>query len=253
MLSFSEPSSTVDKRLTLAVQRLMALRVDGEIARLSVPSLYPSGASATVEITTNGNTCFVSDIGRGYMEAEFQGADKFYAASAHNAAKRFGVGFDGFSVFASWASIDRVESAICLVANASTQAAAVAIFSAEREQDRRAQEEIYDKIAGIFRLQSVNKSMGLRGRDAEWNAHNVVAMPNEKLAIFEFVKESQNSIANKFMMFSDLSRVENGISLNSVVRRLDSIGKKGSMLADVSNVIELSANDEEFRRHARGA
>lgn len=252
-LRMSGDPSGMDKRLAHAVQRLMALRVDGESARLTVPAIYPSGASAAVEITTNGDKCFVSDIGLGHMEAEFQGADGFYPATARDAAKRFGVGFDGFSVFASWSLIDRVESAISLVANASTQAAAAAVFSAEREKERRAQEEVYDKISGIFGPQSVNKRMELNGRDASWSAHNVVTMPNGKFAVFEFVKESQNSIASKFMMFSDLVKVENGFSLNSVVKSLDGIGKKGSMLADVSNVIELSANDDEFRRYARAA
>lgn len=246
-------SSTARDRLSIAVNRLMAIRVEGESARLTVPAIYPSGASASVEITFNGDKCFVSDAGLGHLEAEFHGADEFYAASARNAAHRFGVGFDGFSVFASWSTVDRIESAISLVANASTQAAAVALFSAERERDRRAQEQIYDRISGIFGLQAVNKCMEISGRDATWNAHNVVVMPNRKLAIFEFVRESQNSIANKFMMFSDLARVGDGPSLNSVVKSLERIGKKGAMLADVSNVIELTANDEEFQRFARVA
>jgi len=247
------PRVTVKDRLAVAVKRLMDVRVDGESARLTVPAIYPSGASASVEITINGDKCFVSDIGLGHMEAEFQGAEDFYAASARNAAQRFGVGFDGFSVFASWASMDRIESAISLVANASTQAAASALFSAEREKDRRVQEQIYDKISGIFGPNLVNKTMDISGRDATWTAHNVVAFPNRSLVVFEFVRESQNSVANKFMMFSDLAKIDNGPTLNSVVKSLDRIGKKGSMLADVSNVIELTANDEAFRRLARVA
>jgi len=45
--------------------------------------------------------------------------------------------------------------------------------------------------------------MDISGRDATWTAHNVVRFPNRSLVVFEFVRESQNSVANKFMMFSD--------------------------------------------------
>ena len=53
------------------------------------------------------------------------------------------------------------------------------------------------------------------------------------------------------MMFSDLSRRERAYSLNSVVTTIEQIGKNGSMLADVSNVLELGADTSEFLRYAR--
>ncbi len=52
------------------------------------------------------------------------------------------------------------------------------------------------------------------------------------------------------MMFSDLYKSGAGMSLNSVVRKLDALGEKGSMLGDVSHIVELTANDNEFRRLA---
>jgi hypothetical protein len=95
--------------------------------------------------------------------------------------------------------------------------------------------------------------MELIGRDASWPAHNIVTFTDNRRAVFEFVRENQNSIANKFMMFSDLSRLEDGISLNSVVKSIEAIGKKGSMLADVSNVLSIDADASEFRRYAKAA
>lgn len=97
------------------------------------------------------------------------------------------------------------------------------------------------------------RSADISGRDASWEAHNVVTLPNSRRAVFEFVSESQNSVANKFMMFSDLARGENDLSLNSIVRSVERIGKKGAMLADVSNVLQLNAAPSEFKRYARAA
>jgi hypothetical protein len=242
------------ERLAQAITRLMAVRADGDSARVSVPVLYPSGSSCAVEIILNGDRCFVSDLALGHLEAEMNGADEFYAYTAKRAAEHFGVRYDGMSVFAQWVSVSKVETAIASVANASVQAATSAIFRAMEEKQKHRNLEVFERVSAIFGAQSVAKTADISGRDAAWEAHNVVTFPDRRRAIFEFVSESQNSIANKFMMFSDLSRAgDASLSRNSVVRSLQRIGKKGSMLADVSNVIELSANPDEFRRYARAA
>jgi hypothetical protein len=237
-------------RLDQAVSRLMATRVDGDSARVAVPVLYPSGSGCAVDVVVNGDKCFVSDIALGHMEAEMQGANEFYDHCAKKAAERFGVGYDGLSVFASWASLDRIESAISAVANASVQAATAAIFRAMDEKEKQRNVELYERVSSIFGAHAVAKKAELVGRDASWEAHNVVTLPGSRKAVFEFVSESQNSIASKFMMFSDLSRLEGAVSLNSVVKSLDRIGKKGSMLADVSNVLPITAAADEFIKYA---
>jgi hypothetical protein len=241
-------------RLDRAVSRLMAIRVDGDHARIAVPVLYPSGSGCSVEIMINGSQCFVSDGALGHLEAEMQGADEFYAHSAKRASEHFGVGFDGLSMFTQWASLEKLETAVAAVANASVQAATSAIFRAAEEKNKQKNQEVFERVREIFGAPIVDRVVEIAGRDAPWEAHNVVTFPNRHRAVFEFVSESQNSIANKFMMFSDLSNNEGAnLSLNSVVKSIQTIGKKGSMLADVSNVIEISAKPDEFKRYARAA
>lgn len=239
-------------RLSQAVSRLMSVNVDGDSARLTVPVTYPSGSTCTVEIILNGDKCFVSDLALGHMEAELHGADEFYGPAAKKAAGNYGVSYDGMSVFAIWGSIDRVESAVTAVANASASAAAAAILRAAEERHKQCNFEVYERILAIFPPASVTKTMVLYGNEADWEAHNVVTLPDRR-AVFEFVSESQISIASKFMMFSDLSRASQSISLNSVVKNVERIGKKGAMLADVSNVIPLDASRDEYVRFARAA
>lgn len=240
-------------RIDLALANLICAQPDGDRMRIALPVLYPSGSGSAVEVMINGDKCFVSDFGFGQLEAEMHGADDFYNDSAKKAAERFSVSFDGSNVFAIWASMAKLESAIAAVANASVQAATLSIMKALEEKEKQVNNELFEKIKIIFGAKSVARNQEIIGRDSTWKAHNVVSLSNEKRAIFEFVGEHQNSIANKFMMFSDLSKVENGYSLNSVVRNTTSMREKKAMLADVSNVLEFNAGSEEFLRYAKAA
>jgi hypothetical protein len=244
-------NNTLDERLRLAVSRLMSVKVDGERARLTVPVLYPSGSGCTVEVITTGDKCFVSDLGFGHMEAEMYGAGDLYDACAKVASSRFGVGFDGLSIFNAWASIGNVEGAIAGVANASVQASSTAIFRAMEEKEKQKNFELFERVQSIFGPAAVAKTADLVGRDASWQAHNVVLLSDHRRAVFEFVSENTNSISSKFLMFSDLSKKQNEYSLNSVVKNVEKLGGKTAMLADVSNILDITSPEADFIRYAK--
>ena len=146
--------------------------------------------------------------------------------------------------------MEKIEAAITAVSNASVFSASNAIYKAAEEKDRHRNTELFEKVVQVFGNKYVAKAAELKGRDAVWDAHNVVILPSGRKAIFEYVSESQNSIASKFMMFSDLAKADHGFSLTSVVSNIERIGKKGSMLADVSTILALAANDDEYRTRA---
>ncbi len=239
-------------RLEKAVSRLMGTRVNGDRARMAVPTLFPSGSSAAVEIVLNGKDCFVSDMGLGQAEADMQGASTFYDYAARKAVERYGVGYDGLSIFVMRTSLDQIETAISAVANASVNAASTAIHRALEEREKAKSEELFLKVSRAFGSSSVVREEEVTGRETVWHAHNVVTIDDRKL-IFEYITESQISIASKFMMFSDLSKSGRLYSLNSVVKSIDQLGAKGAMLADVSYVMQIAANDDEFRRRGQAA
>ena len=113
----------IKEKIEEAAAGLISVRADGDRARISLPLLYPSGSGSAVEVMVNGDNCFVSDFGFGAMEAEMYGAESLYESSAKKAADRFGVGFDGMSIFKTWTSLGRLDAAVVAVANASVQAA----------------------------------------------------------------------------------------------------------------------------------
>ena len=246
---------TIKAKIEEAVAGLVSVRESGgDRVRIALPLLYPSGSGSAVEVMVNGDNCFVSDFGFGAMEAEMYGAEPLYGSNAKKAADQFGVGFDGMSIFKTWASLSRLDAAVMAVSNASVQAARWAITSASEEKERRDNAELYERVREFFGERAVSRREELGGRDAKWSAHNVVTLPNHRKAVFEFVTAHTNSISNKFMMFSDLARrEEDTYSLNSVVKSIPHIGSKGALLADVSHLIELNSSKETYLRFAEAA
>jgi hypothetical protein len=237
-----------------AMARLVHTQLTGESVVVSLPIMYPSGAFVGVSISVSGNKCFVSDSAIGLREAEMAGASDFYDSVAGKVAESFGVRYDGASVFAIDASIERVEGAAAAVGNASASAVARALSKAAESKERVKNNVVFDIVASIFGRPNVEKTIDIPGRDAVWPAHNVVTFSDRHRAIFEFVSAHTNSVANKYMMFSDISKIEDHqMSLVSVVNSIETIGAKGAMLADVSNVIELTADRSIFKKYARAA
>ena len=245
-------SHDLRQRIADAIARVVTTRQFGETAVVSLPVMYPSGAFAGVHVTVSGDRCFVSDSAIGFREAEMAGAGDFYDSSARVAAERFGVSYDGASVFAASAALSRVEGAIIAVANASARAVIQALLNAAEAKERDRNNTVFDLVSDIFGSINVSRTETVLGKEASWPAHNVVVLHGRR-AIFEFVSGHHNSIASKFLMFSDIARVETPPSLNSVVKTVEGIGPKGAMLSDVSNIIPLSASRATFRQYAEAA
>jgi len=76
-----------------------------------------------------------------------------------------------------------------MVANASANAATAAIFRGMEEREKEESYEVFERVSSIFGVNAVAKQLERPGRDATWDAHNVVTFPNGHRAVFEFVKE----------------------------------------------------------------
>ena len=62
----------------------------GSASLIKVPLMYPSGATAVVQITHAQGRFFVTDMGMGHQEAEMIGASILYNNSAKPLAEHFG-------------------------------------------------------------------------------------------------------------------------------------------------------------------
>jgi hypothetical protein len=234
-------------RVADAVSRMMHVSAEGQSVRVAVPVLYPSGATAVIELFQSGNDAYVSDMGLGQAEAEFEGASDHYVKQAKFFAEKFGVSFDGFSIFLARAPLNYIESAIAAVANASSKAVGQAIMKAAEDRDYKKNDQVYDRLRQALPEFNIMRAMELRGARAAWQSHNVVTLRSGKHAVFEYVSPHANAISNKYLMFSDLSQSEDGPLLNVVSQDLYRLGEKGLMLQDVANMIELQADNDHYR------
>lgn len=247
--------STFQSEIARAVSRLVTATYVGDSVVVSLPIIYPSGAFVGVSISLESeDKCFLSDTAIGLREAEMTGASDFFGSAAKQLAEHFGVGFDGASVFAASASLDRVAGAAAAVGNASAGAVARAVMKAAEHKEHARNNMVFDIVSDIFGRPNVDRAIEIAGRDfSSWPAHNVVSFRDGHKAVFEFVGGHTNSIANKYLMFSDLGKVETPPSLISVVNSIDNLGSKGAMLSDVSNVLELKSAKSLYERYARAA
>lgn len=240
-------------RVRSALQRIASVReLDGKIA-VSLPVMYPSGATVVVEVERNDDRYWVSDMGYGLVEAEMSGAQTFYGKIASRIADDFGICFDGNAMFALWVASSRLEAAITCVANASNRACSEAILQATEAKSRRQNEKIFDRVKAVFGERSVTRSADIVGRHAHWEAHNVVVFPNRHRAVFEHMTSHTTSVSTKFLMFSDIKSAEADISLNAMVRDIAALDEKGQMIGDVANILSLSASDDQIIEYARAS
>lgn len=244
---------SISGRLSEALARIASIReVDGATV-IDVPIMYPSGATAVIEIERSADRYWVSDMGRGHIECEMAGAQSFYAGIAKRVADDFGVGFDGNAMFALWVPSSRLEAAIVCVANASNRASSDAVRHAIEAKGRIQNDLVFERIRSIFGSRMVSRSAEILGRHAEWEAHNVVVFPDRHRAIFEYMSTHTNSISARFLMFTDIKSADRSVSLNAVVKDIASLDKKGQMIADVGNVIGINASVEQIEKYARAS
>lgn len=231
-----------------AMASLQQLSAAGGRVMLTVPVQYPSGSMAVIEIEANGSNCWLSDMGMGLYEAEYVSAEKSFLRAAKNAAKHFGVGFDGHAIFALEVPLDRVAGGVVAVANASARAAieAVQLEAAKRVESKCA--EVFERLVKIFPDARVERDAEIRGDHATWDAHNVVRLPN-RTALFEPMGHHAQSVSAKFQMMSDLKRLPN-LSLNVVVENPDGLDDRGRMIDAVATIIRADAPDNTFRKLA---
>ena len=241
------------ERVREALSRVAAVRgLDGRIV-VDVPVMYPSGATAVVEVERNVDRYWVSDMGHGRIETEFVAAQDYFSAAARRAASDYGVEFDGNAIFALWVPSARLEAAIVCVANASNRACSDAIRVASEAKGRRENDRIFQRIQKVFGPEHVTRSLDVAGRHAHWEAHNVVVFSDRRRAVFEAMTSHPNSVSSRFLMFSDIKSADEEISLNAVVRDLSSLDEKAQIIGNVANIVGIDATDEELMRFAKAS
>lgn len=229
---------------------LVSVEMAGNSAVLSVPVLYPSGASAVVDISQHGDRFFVSDMGYGFQEAENFGATASFSRHAKSLADHFGVKFDNQSFFIAEASREALPSVVTIVANCSVEAANIAALKASEKKFVDDSDVIYRKLATVFPRENIARNAQIAGSSThEWPVATLVTIDHHK-AIFEPVAKHHNSVVNAAAKFHDIARLDNPPSRIVMVKNIIEMNDYINILSQAAQVIEFGASEQTIRRVA---
>lgn len=216
------------------------------VSLVSMPSLYPSGASVVLEVSSGHNgRFFVSDRGGGHLEAELMGAHRAYGREAERVAEQFGIRFDGRQMFVAEASIGSLPAVLKIVAHCSQFAAnATASRMSERVKvDIGA--AIYERLVSIFPAKRVAKDAEIKGPSShEWHVSALVTGGRQAI-VFDAIADHPTSAVWTVAKFGDLARLENPPRRIAVASDQRKLGNMIGVIAPASTaVIDLRASKE---------
>lgn len=229
---------------------LVRVSSNNDIARLSLPLLYPGGSMVGVEICRLRDGFLVSDGGSARREAEMLGGERSFGRIAHDAARRFHVRFDQNMMFDLDISEPELLAAVVAVANAAkTSVENTAIHLAAVEHaDYRAY--LWDKLSDIYGSKSVSrKPLKIKGAAEEWE-FDAGIQTSEKFALFEVVTPNANSVNSAVTKFLDVRDLgEKAPARVAVLTNLRNTPRL-PVLGRTARIISADASNDDFRRAA---
>jgi hypothetical protein len=247
----------IDERFASAVdavaRELVTTEHFGSASLIKTPMMYPSGAAAVVQVTQHGERFFVTDMGLGQVEADMIGASVLYANSAKPLADHFGIRFDNQAFFVAEANREQLAGAVTIVANCSSEAAALAAFKAAERRFEEDSDVLYRRLATVFPKAEIVRNVDFVGSSThKWPVATMVTH-HHKISLFEPVSKHHASVVNAAVKFNDIARLDNPPQRIAVVKKKAELGNYLNVLSQSANVIEYGVPDATFIRLAEAA
>ena len=225
----------------------------GSASLIKVPLMYPSGATAVVQITHAQGRFFVTDMGMGHQEAEMIGASILYNNSAKPLAEHFGIRFDNQAFFVAEASRDQLASAVTIVANCSTDAASMSALKAAERRFEEDSDVLYRRLVRVFDKAEIIRDAEFVGSSTHKWPVSAIVKRGSNIALFEPVNKHHTSVINAAVKFNDISRLENPPQRIAVVKVKDELGNYLNLLRQAADVVEYKVPDETIIKLAKVA
>lgn len=242
-IAHSDLIQIVDK----AVQSLVSVEHFRAASIVSMPVMYPSGASVVLEVSSQGGRAFISDRGGGFQEAEYMGLTRFFGKEAPRVAAESGIGFDGREMFVIEVPIDAISGAMAVVAACSANAAVACALKAAERHEKVAKDSLFDKLTDIFGATGFEKDVPIIGAsNHEWRVDALVKS-QRSLVVFNSVTKSYVSATGTAAKFHDFALLETAPKRVAVVTSRKDIGDWIGVLSSASDaVIEINAANDQF-------
>jgi hypothetical protein len=252
--TLNAPRQPLSETVEAAVKKLVSVEHYRAASLVSMPIMYPSGASVVLEISAQAGRVFISDRAGGFQEAEFLGATRLYGREAIRVASDAGIRFDGRDMFVAEVPIGSVTGAMALVASCSANAANIcALKSAERDE-KYAKDALFEKLTEVYGTGGFEKEVQVIGSsNHKWKVDAVVKQ-NHSMAIFNSVTKSYVSAAGTAAKFHDFARLEIAPRRVAVITSREEVGDWIGVLASAANaVIEINAANDQFVKAGKAA
>jgi hypothetical protein len=241
--------SPLSKAVDTAIRKLVSVEHFHAGSLVSMPMLYPSGASVVLEVSAQSSTVFICDRGGAFQEAEFIGASRQLPREAERVASEFGIHFDGRDMFVAEVAYDRLEGALINVAAASAQAAASIARRAAERQEQDTKDAMFDKLSSVFGQNGFEREIELLGAsNHKWRVDAVIRFES-RVIVFNAVTRNHVSITGAAAKFYDLSRLETPPRRIAVASSLKELGDwYGVVSGAADTVLEIAAANDRFLR-----
>lgn len=225
----------------------------GSASLIRVPLMYPSGATAVVQITNAKDRYFVTDMGMGHQEAAMIGASILYNNSARPLAEHFGIRFDNQAFFVAEANREQLASAITIVAKCSTEAASMSALKAAERKFEEDSDILYSRLVKVFAKAEIARDAEFVGSSTHKWPVAAIVKHGSKTALFEPVNKHHASVVNAAVKFHDIARLDDPPQRIAVVKIKGELGNYLNVLSQAANVVEYKVPDSTILKLAEAA
>ena len=186
------PQIALSEVVEAVAREIVAAEHSGSASIIKIPILYPSGSSVVVQVTQHGTRYFITDMGFGFQEAEMIGAGIQYSNSAKSSAEHFGIRFDNQAFFVAEADRAQLAAAVTIVANCSSEAAALAAYKTSERKFEEDADKLYHKLISAFPQSEVERDVDFMGSSTHKWPVAAVVRHEDKVAVFEPVSRESH-------------------------------------------------------------
>lgn len=228
---------------------LIRISSQDDLARLSLPLLYPGGSMVTVEMTQMRDGFLVTDAGTARREAGLMGGEKTFVRLAADIAERFGVRFDRNMIFEMEVSIDELVVVVAAVANAAKTAVENTAMHLAAVEHADARTLLWDRLGSVYGADKIQRKAKIRGKSVRWEFDAAIERDG-RVSVFEVVGPNANAVNSAVTKFLDVSDKGDDAPIGIAVLTRQAATPHLPVLARTARIIPMDASNDLFLKVA---
>jgi len=228
---------------------LIRISARDDVARLSLPLLYPGGSMVGVELSRHRDGFLVTDAGSARREAGLMGGEKTFVRIANEVSERFGVRFDRNMIFEMDVTADELVIVVSAVANAAKTAVEQTAMTLAMTEHADARAVLWDKLGRVYGSKKVHHKAKVKGKSDSWEFDAAVET-NDHVALFEVIGPNANAVNSAVTKFLDIQDIGERAPTRVAVLTRKNQTPHLPVLGRTATLIAIDASNEAFLKAA---